>query len=34
MEINSNIEYSRIYIHIRIVFGNRSLKFKQKVESS
>jgi hypothetical protein len=33
MEINSNIKVSRIYIHIRIMFGNGSLKFKQKVES-
>jgi hypothetical protein len=31
--INNNIEISRIYIHIRIMFGNGSLKFKQKVES-
>jgi hypothetical protein len=31
--VNNNIKISRVYIHIRIKFGNRSLKFKQKVES-
>jgi hypothetical protein len=32
MGINNNIEISGIYIDIRIMFGNGSLKFKQKVE--
>jgi hypothetical protein len=32
MGINNNIEISRIYIYIRTMLGNGSLKFKQKVE--